>query len=632
MAQDQQPPSIDQLRAQVSQMLDSLPAQVPIAATVLFKVNPEREGPFLQHANALTDATRRLPGCNVFAFHRAVKTGAPSEGIEYLIYEDWHTRELFRTQWDSQHLQRFQHSVGDLIVAPPDLRFYYGWREYRTDIPGQAQDRSDGGHHQNSGSGDNSYASVLSFPYAMSLFGLQQMANIFDPDRAARSFKSVTRATEGELSNPLRVAFQLGDAVQRAATSMTFGLFGGRNGNQDAGRSWLNTAADVMQRTAAAVVQPMGQAATDFGAPRQTNTGNGPSASAQPSRQGNPSASAQAQPASGWGPMPWPAPGRPDPPQGAGPRTPPASSGPAPVPTMGEPNISPDYPYPPHYVNVLGSRIHYIEQGSGSPILLLHGNPSWSYIWRNIIPHLSPLGRCIAPDLIGFGRSDKPEIEYLWRDHVRYIEAFIEALDLRDITLVLHDQGSGLGFHYAMHHQENINAIAFFEAIVRPYPWDKFSTPEFREIFRKFRTGGVGGEGWQMIVEQNMFIEQLLPQAAGRQLSDKEMNFYREPFRTRESRIPIWRFPRQTPIGGEPRDVWDAVSEYSERLQRSELPKLMLYASPGALLTQEHVAWCQQNINNLESVFIGPGLHFLQESSPHRIGREIAAWYQNLPR
>jgi haloalkane dehalogenase len=134
-----------------------------------------------------------------------------------------------------------------------------------------------------------------------------------------------------------------------------------------------------------------------------------------------------------------------------------------------------------------------------------------------------------------------------------------------------------------------------------------------------------------LIVEQNMFIEQLLPQATGRQLTETEMNFYREPFRDPASRIPIWRFPRETPIGGEPKDVWDAVTAYSERLQRSELPKLMLYATPGALLTPEHVEWCQQNIKNLKSVHIGPGLHFLQESSPHRIGREIATWYRSLP-
>ena len=135
----------------------------------------------------------------------------------------------------------------------------------------------------------------------------------------------------------------------------------------------------------------------------------------------------------------------------------------------------------------------------------------------------------IAPDLIGFGRSDKPNIEYSWFDHARYVEEFIAVLGLKNITLVVHDQGSALGFHYASRHADNIKGIAFFEAIIRPFPWDEFSTPEFRELFRHFRTGGVGGEGWQMIVEQNMFIEQLLPQAAGRPLSEKEMNFYREP-------------------------------------------------------------------------------------------------------
>jgi haloalkane dehalogenase len=275
--------------------------------------------------------------------------------------------------------------------------------------------------------------------------------------------------------------------------------------------------------------------------------------------------------------------------------------------------------------------MHYIEQGTGEPILLLHGNPTWSYLWRNVIPHLRSLGRCIAPDLIGFGRSAKPDIAYRWFDHARYLEKFIETMGLQNITLVLHDQGSGLGFHYAMRHEHNVRGMAFFEAIVRPYPWEKFSTPEFRDIFRQFRTGGVGDLGWQLLVEQNMFIEQLLPQAAGRPLSDTEMNFYREPFHDPASRVPIWRFPRDTPIGGEPPDVWEAVTAYSERLQRSALPKLMLYVTPGALLTAEHVEWCEQNIQNLKSVYIGPGVHFVPESSPHQIGREVAIWYRSLP-
>jgi haloalkane dehalogenase len=292
---------------------------------------------------------------------------------------------------------------------------------------------------------------------------------------------------------------------------------------------------------------------------------------------------------------------------------------------------SAEFPFRPHFVDVLGSRMHYVEAGTGPTILLVHGNPTWSYIWRNIIPHLSPLGRCIAPDLIGYGRSDKPDIEYRWRDHVRYLEGFIERMALRDITLVLHDQGSGLGFHYAMRNQHNVRALAFFEAFVRPFAWEEFSTPEFREMFRRFRTGGVGGEGWQLLVEQNLFIEQLLPLAAGRPLSDREMQAYREPFVVAESRVPIWRFARETPIGGEPPDVWEAFSAYSERLQRSSLPKLLLYFTPGALLTQDHVEWSRRRIRNLTAVHLGEGSHFVQESSPYEIGREIAAWYRGLP-
>lgn len=289
-----------------------------------------------------------------------------------------------------------------------------------------------------------------------------------------------------------------------------------------------------------------------------------------------------------------------------------------------------DFPYKSHYMDVFGSKIHYVDEGAGDPILLLHGNPTWSYIWRNIIPYLTPFGRCIAPDLIGFGKSDKPEIEYTWFDHSKYLERFIEQLGLKNITLVLHDQGSGLGFHYAMRNESNIKGIAFFEAIVKPFQWEEFSTEEFRQLFQLFRSGGVGSQGWQMIVEQNFFIEQLLPQAAGRALSEVEMNYYRSPFKTRQSRIPIWKFTRETPIGGEPQDVWAAATQYSERLQRSLLPKLLLYAEPGALLTKENVDWCKHNINRLELVDLGAGSHFLQESSPDIIGHEIAGWLNRI--
>ena len=181
-----------------------------------------------------------------------------------------------------------------------------------------------------------------------------------------------------------------------------------------------------------------------------------------------------------------------------------------------------------------------------------------------------------------------------------------------------------------MRHENNVKALAFFEAIIRPYPWDQFSNPEFRELFRRFRNGGVGGEGWQMIVEQNVFVEQLLPQAAGRTLTEREMNYYREPFRAEMSRLPIWRFARETPIGSEPPDVWEAVSAYSERLQESALPKLLLYATPGALITPEQLDWAKRNIKGLETVDVGKGFHFLQESSPVVIAKEIAGWIRNL--
>lgn len=380
---------------------------------------------------------------------------------------------------------------------------------------------------------------MLRFPWALSLFGLQQTLNLLRPAQATEALDKVTAATAGEFDDLLKAAFRAGDNLQRGLVDLSFGLFTGQAFNP----------------------------------------------------------------------------------------APPAGEPPA----IAEPNISPDYPFQSHYVEIFGSQMHYIDEGAGEPILLLHGNPTWSYLWRNVIPHLTPLGRCIAPDLIGFGRSDKPNLEYRWFDHVKYLEGFIERLGLKNITLVLHDQGSGLGFHYAMRHEHNVRGIAFFEAIVRPYPWDEFSTPEFRELFRTFRTGGVGSPGWNMIVEQNFFIEQLLPQAAARPLTEKEMNFYREPFRDPRSRVPIWRFPRETPIGGAPPDVWAAVSEYSRRLQQSRLPKLLLYAAPGALLTQAQVEWCQRNISQLEVVFLGPGAHFLQESSPARIGREIAAWLRRLP-
>ncbi|HDK81099.1 MAG TPA: haloalkane dehalogenase, partial [Nitrospirae bacterium] len=218
-------------------------------------------------------------------------------------------------------------------------------------------------------------------------------------------------------------------------------------------------------------------------------------------------------------------------------------------------NISSEFPFKSNYIEVLGSKIHYIDEGQGNPILFLHGNPTSSYLWRNIIPHLTPHARCIAPDLIGMGKSDKPDINYRFADHVEYIEGFIEKMGLKNITLVIHDWGSALGFHYAMRNEDNIKGIAFMEAILKPLKWSEF-TKEFRIGFKLFRTPLIG---WLIISVMNVFVEKILPQAIVRDLTGDEMNRYREPFKTIKDRKPVLRWPNEIPIEGKPSDVTEIV-------------------------------------------------------------------------
>jgi len=294
-----------------------------------------------------------------------------------------------------------------------------------------------------------------------------------------------------------------------------------------------------------------------------------------------------------------------------------------------------DFPFESHFAEVNKAKMHYIEEGQGDPILFVHGNPTWSYLWRNIVPHLKSKGRCIAVDLIGMGKSERPEIKYRFHGHAKYFEGFIKKLGLKKITLVTHDWGTALGFHYAMRYESNIKGIAFMEGLLKPYPtWDDFpasdAQPQLREMFRLFRTGGVGGPGWQAIVDQNIFLEKLLPGVAGRPLSEQELNFYREPFKKAKDRQVIWQWAQELPIEGKPADVTESVQNYSDALQESLLPKLLFYAEPGAVLTDEHVKWCERNLKNLETVSVGPGAHFLQESSPDVIGRRLADWYERL--
>jgi haloalkane dehalogenase len=290
-------------------------------------------------------------------------------------------------------------------------------------------------------------------------------------------------------------------------------------------------------------------------------------------------------------------------------------------------DISANFPYKSNYTEVLGSNIHYVDEGAGDPILFLHGNPTSSYLWRNIIPHVTPFARCIAPDLVGMGKSGKPDIEYRFFDHVKYVDGFIEALGLQNITFVIHDWGSALGFHYSQRYEANVKGLAFMEAIIMPVPsWDAF--PEaVRSVFQGFRTPGVGED---MIINNNMFVEQVLPGAIIRDLTEEEMERYREPFREPSSRVPIWRWPNELPIEGKPPDVVEAVNSYNQWLQQTDIPKLLFYANPGGLMQAPLVEWCNQNLKNLSTVAIGQGVHYLQEDNPHLIGSELARWYKGL--
>jgi haloalkane dehalogenase len=305
-----------------------------------------------------------------------------------------------------------------------------------------------------------------------------------------------------------------------------------------------------------------------------------------------------------------------------------------------------DFPFESRYVDVLGSRMHYVEQGNGDPVLLVHGNGCSSYIWRNIIPYIAPHGRAIALDLVGMGRSEPADIEYRFQDHVRYFEAFIEALGLRNITLVLHDWGSGLGFHYARRNEDNVKGLVFFaDAMLTPIEgWDQY-TPEQRDAFQAFRTPEVG---WDLIVNQNAFIEQVIPSGIVRTLSDREMAAYRAPYADPARRTPLWRWPNELPIDGDPPDVSATVAEYSDWLRETELPKLLLHAvypenvrpvpMSGVVnaldRAQKHptLAWCKDHLKNLDEKVTGVGIHYVQEDNFGSIGRGLDKWLPRLGR
>ncbi|OVE79561.1 haloalkane dehalogenase [bacterium I07] len=288
--------------------------------------------------------------------------------------------------------------------------------------------------------------------------------------------------------------------------------------------------------------------------------------------------------------------------------------------------ISAEFPFESRYMEVEGSKMHYIDEGKGDPILFLHGNPTSSYLWRNIIPYLVPHARCIALDLIGMGKSDKPDIDYRFTEHYTFVEKFISKLNLNNLTLVVHDWGSGIGFHYAFSNPEKIKALAFMESLVKPFTWSGLQS-EFKLMFKMMRTPVLG---WIMINVFNFFIKVMMPKTILRKLSIEEKNAYMQPFKSIKSRKPIRRWPCEVPIDGEPADVHDIISNYSERLKHSEIPKLLLYAEPGAIIDEVSLKWCVDNIENLEIEKVGEGIHYIQEDVPHTIGDKLRNWYVQL--
>ena len=293
--------------------------------------------------------------------------------------------------------------------------------------------------------------------------------------------------------------------------------------------------------------------------------------------------------------------------------------------------ISANFPFQKQRKRILGHEMAYVEVGEGDPIVLLHGNPTSSYLWRNVIPHLRPLGRCIAPDLMGMGDSDKlPNSgpgSYRFVEQRQYLDALLEALNVRKrVTLVIHDWGSALGFDWANRHRDAVKGIAYMEAIVQPQGWDHWDVMNMRPVLEALRSEA----GEKMVLQENFFIEKILPGAVLRTLSTEEMTEYRRPFaEPGEGRRPTLTWPREIPIEGEPADTTAIVGAYADWLATSDVPKLFLKAEPGALLGGGA---------NLDTVRKWPaqievtvkGVHFIQEDSPDEIGHAIADWMKSL--
>ena len=295
------------------------------------------------------------------------------------------------------------------------------------------------------------------------------------------------------------------------------------------------------------------------------------------------------------------------------------------------PTINDEQPFVHEYMDVLNSSMAYIDVGKGDPVIFLHGNPTSSYLWRNVIPFVSDTHRAIAPDLIGMGKSGKPDIGYTFQEHYTYLSTFIDQLGLNNITLVIHDWGAALGFEYARLNRKKVKKIAFMEGVLPPtFPQDSVDDlgPNLAETFRLLRDPIIGPE---LVLNQNFFVEVILPSAVNRTLSEQAMAEYRSPYPTPESRRPTLQWPVELPIGGEPARNVKLMHKIKRFMSHTKKPILFLYANPGAIAGDNAREWYEDHIKNLETAYIGQGIHFIQEDEPESIGRAVSEWLRRHP-
>jgi len=288
--------------------------------------------------------------------------------------------------------------------------------------------------------------------------------------------------------------------------------------------------------------------------------------------------------------------------------------------------IREDFAFESKYIEVLGSRMHYVDEGAGEVILLLHGNPESVYSWRNVIPHLTPTARVVAVDLIGMGKSAKPELEYSFQDHATYLEEFIRLMGLNNLTIVGHDWGSGLQFHYATRHQNNVRGLAFMEAVLDVDYWVNH-TNLYREQYEYVRSEA----GLLDVLENNIIIDPGLQDDVIRTLSEIEIDAYREPFQTPEERYLTWKWVTEIPIEGEPAHMHALVTTYNKRLLEWDLPMLHLYGDPGTEYSPKTAVEFTSQLKNGTAVSVGAARHYVMEDQPHAIGKELAKWFATLP-